>query len=377
MCSLTTRLLKTTLSMLHATGIARLLSPLTRGTGAILMLHHVAPGAPADFEPNRILRVTPEFLDQTIRQILEAGFEVLSLDEVEQRLKSGAQGRPFVAFTLDDAYKDNLVHAYPVFKKYGVPFTVYAPTDYIDGNGDLWWLGLERAIARLEHLDLTIDGVAETFSMRDTGEKTAAYDRIYWWLRAIDETVARQIVRDLCAKAGVCLASLCRVLVMNWDELRELASDPLVTIGGHTRRHYAVGRLSARAARAEIVEGVVRLETELARPVRHFSFPFGDENSAGPRDFAMARELGFATAVTTRKGVVPHAAGTALHALPRLSLNGDYQQARYVEVLLSGLPFRLRDWARGLTRRRSLLHVRTEDAAQPERAIAALAPFAC
>ncbi len=348
--------LKTTLSLLHATGLAGLFSPLTRGAGAILMLHQVSPGEPAAFEPNRILRVTPDFLDQTIRQVLEAGFDVLSLDEVVTRLASGTSGpgtsgRPFVSFTLDDAYKDNLVYAYPVFKTYGLPFTVYAPTDYIDGTGELWWLGLERALATLDTAEIDMDGVMRTFSLSTVREKNAAYNKIYWWLRSIDETIARHKVRELCTKAGICLEVLCRELIMDWDELRRLASDPLVTIGGHTRRHYAIGRLGPGAARAEIVEGLSRLEKELSRPIRHFSFPFGDEASAGPRDFALARDLGLVTAVTTRKGVVRLEDNDALHALPRLSLNGDYQHARYVEVLLSGLPFRLRDLARGLAHR--------------------------
>jgi peptidoglycan/xylan/chitin deacetylase (PgdA/CDA1 family) len=344
-----TTLLKTTLSLLHATGLAGLFSPLTRGAGAILMLHQVSPGEPAAFEPNRILRVTPDFLDQTIRQVLESGFDVLSLDEVTARLSSGKVGRPFVAFTLDDAYKDNLVHAYPVFKTYGLPFTVYAPTDYIDGKGELWWLGLERALAALTSAEIEMDGVQRSFQLATAREKNIAYDKIYWWLRSIDETVARQKVRELCVTAGICLNTLCRDLIMDWEELRHLAADPLVTIGGHTRRHYAVGRLGPGAARAEIVEGITRLEKELSRPIRHFSFPFGDETSAGPRDFAIARDLGFATAVTTRKGVVHLEHKDALHALPRLSLNGDFQHARYVEVLLSGLPFRLRDFARGFS----------------------------
>jgi hypothetical protein len=33
-------------------------------------------------------------------------------------------------------------------------------------------------------------------------------------------------------------------------------------------------------------------------------------------------------------------------ALPRLSLNGDYQDVRYLKVLLTGLPFALRDGAK-------------------------------
>jgi len=92
-----------------------------------------------------------------------------------------------------------------------------------------------------------------------------------------------------------------------------------------------------------MVDSVTRIEEELGRRCRHFSFPYGCEQSAGPREFEIARVLGLETAVTTRKGLVHRSHVSALAALPRVSLNGDFQDNRYVKVLLSGLPFALRD----------------------------------
>jgi len=71
------------------------------------------------------------------------------------------------------------------------------------------------------------------------------------------------------------------------------------------------------------------------RPV-HFSYPVGDRTSAGPREFDIAAQLGFKTAVTTRPGVLFPEHAAHLTALPRISLNGEYQQSRYAKVLLSG-----------------------------------------
>lgn len=133
---------------------------------------------------------------------------------------------------------------------------------------------------------------------------------------------------------------------MSWPELRDLASDPLVTIGAHTRRHLALAKLTRAEAGLEIEESVRRLETELGRAVRHFSYPYGDEGSAGPREFDLARELGLATAVTTAKGLIHAHHTTATTGLPRVSLNGNYQNTRYVKVMLSGAPFSFWDMAR-------------------------------
>ena len=125
---------------------------------------------------------------------------------------------------------------------------------------------------------------------------------------------------------------------MTWDELRALDTDALVTIGAHTQNHFALAKLPAWQAREEVRGSLHRIEQELGESPRHFSYPYGAPDCAGPREFAMLREAGVKTAVTTRKGMVFAAHAAHTNALPRLSLNGGYQDLRYIEVLLSGLP---------------------------------------
>lgn len=339
------KILKAALAALHYSRADELIAPFTSGEGVIFMLHHVVPDDGKPFSPSRILKVTPEFLDSVIRQVREAGFDIISIDDVRARLSrladGGTQPRPFAVFTLDDGYKDNRDYAYPIFKAHNVPFTIYVPSDFADGQGELWWLLLEQALDALPAVVVTMDGVDRAFQLETPEQKETAYDVIYWWLRSQPEDLARATVRRLASDAGIEPHELCRQLVMSWDELRDLARDPLVTIGAHTIGHYALGKLSADEARRQMSESVRRIERELGRPCRHFSYPYGCEASAAEREFAMAEELGLDTAVTTRKGLLYARDHNALGALPRFSLNGDYQDNRYVKVLLSGAPFAL------------------------------------
>jgi peptidoglycan/xylan/chitin deacetylase (PgdA/CDA1 family) len=342
-----TKLLKATLSALHYSRADRLLAPYTRGEGVIFMLHHVLPERPPGFAPNRILEVTPAFLEATVRQVIEAGFDPVSLDEAHDRMRRPrVASRPFVCFTFDDGYKDNKVYAYPILKRHGVPFTVYVPTDYPDGEGELWWLVLEEVVRAAPEVTVRMDGSVRSFACATVSEKYDAFHQIYWWLRSSPEFRARALVRELAGGLGIDWRDLCRRLVMSWDEIRELASDPLVTIGAHTQRHLALAGLEEGVLRAEMEGSLRRIEHEIGRPCRHFSYPYGDARSAGEREFAAAAELGVKTAVTTRKGVIGAGAAGAMTALPRVSLNGDYQDPRYVKVFLSGAPFRCLDWFR-------------------------------
>jgi peptidoglycan/xylan/chitin deacetylase (PgdA/CDA1 family) len=311
----------------------------TRGLGAVLMLHHVRPDKPGAFEPNRDLKVTPHFLVQVIQQVRAAGFEIVSLDEAHFRLVEGEYRRPFVCFAFDDGYRDAFEHAYPVFQRYDLPFAVYVPTDYPGGHGELWWLALERAIIKVGALDVKIDGSLRRLRCGSPAEKEWAFQTIYQWLRSIDEGDARAYVRDLCAGVDIDLAALGADAMMSWDQVRELAADARVTIGAHTRRHYALAKLPLAEARAEVEESLRRLERETGLVCRHFSYPYGDEASTGPREYDLVRELGLKTGVTTRRGLIHPQHSCALTALPSIALSGEFQNPRYIKVLLSGAPF--------------------------------------
>ena len=289
------------------------------------------------FQPNRLLEITPRFLTRVVRYLRRSRFDLVSLDEMHRRLIECDFSRRFVCLTFDDGYRDMLQWAYPILKEAKVPFAVYVPTSFPDRIGELWWLALEAVIARNDHIGLQIDGRNRTFDCATVAAKRSLYDELYWWLRArTTEAELRSVVHNLAACYHVDITAFCNELCMGWPELAQLAADPLVTIGAHTVNHPMLAKLPQTAVRSEMDLSRSIIEAGLGVRPEHLSYPIGDRSSAGPREFEIAAELGFKTAVTTRPGVLFAKHGRYLTALPRISLNGEYQRLRYVRVLLSG-----------------------------------------
>jgi len=123
---------------------------------------------------------------------------------------------------------------------------------------------------------------------------------------------------------------------MSWDELTNFAGDPLVAIGAHTVSHCNLALQSEANTREEMTVSRARIEERLQRDVLHFCYPYGDRLAAGAREFALAAAAGFKTAMTTRPGMIFPESADHLTALPRVSLNGNYQKNRMLPVLTSG-----------------------------------------
>jgi peptidoglycan/xylan/chitin deacetylase (PgdA/CDA1 family) len=109
-----------------------------------------------------------------------------------------------------------------------------------------------------------------------------------------------------------------------------------MTVGAHSITHCNLARQTETIASHEMATSRARIESVLQRPVLHLAYPYGDKIAAGAREFALAHAAGFKTAVTTRPGMIfPENAGH-MTAMPRVSLNGNYQDARILPVLTSG-----------------------------------------
>jgi peptidoglycan/xylan/chitin deacetylase (PgdA/CDA1 family) len=87
--------------------------------------------------------------------------------------------------------------------------------------------------------------------------------------------------------------------LMDWDSLRRLQQQGW-EIGGHTRSHPHLDRLSDAGAYAEILACKQAIEANLGIPASTFCYPYGDYRSSTP---SLVRLAGFHGACTTRSGL--------------------------------------------------------------------------
>jgi len=325
------------LGALYLSGAHHLLRPIYSGVGAIFMLHHVRPRRDAEFQPNRHLEVAPEFLRAMLSHLRSDGIDIITMDEAHRRLIERDFSRRFACFTLDDGYRDNRDFALPVMREFDAPLAVYVASDFAEGTGRLWWIALEKVIAGASSIEAGIGEVATRLDTSTPAAKQVAFDRLHGWLRALPggHDIQREMAA-LCARHGVDETAVSRDLCMSWGELKPFAEDPLVTIGAHTITHCNLANQTEEIASHELAISRAQIESALQRPVVHLAYPYGDRTAAGAREFALARAAGFKTAVTTRPGMIFPESADRLTALPRVSLNGNYQDTRILPVLTSG-----------------------------------------
>ena len=207
------------------------------------------------------------------------------------------------------------------------------------------WLELMESTRRpAPAIEVVIDGANQRLDTSTPAAKQAAFDRLHGWLRGLpSEQQLQQEIGMLCASHGVDEAAICRELCMSWDELKTFADDPLISVGAHSITHCNLARQTEEIATQEMAVSRARIAGALQRPVVHLAYPYGDRIAAGTREFALAEATGYQTAVTPRPGMIFPASAAHLTALPRVSLNGNYQDARILPVLTSGAATAMRN----------------------------------
>ncbi|WP_315833060.1 polysaccharide deacetylase family protein [Bradyrhizobium prioriisuperbiae] len=325
------------LQLAYFSGVARLLETRRGGFGVILRLQRVRPASHDRFQPLKAHEITPEWLERLVRALRRWKFDVVSIEEAVRRMAEPAGRRRFVCLTFDGAYRDVVMHAYPVLARHQVPFTVYVPTGFVDGIAPMWWLALQQVIASHDRISLVMDRNERHFDVAEIVDKHDLYGFLANWMRRLASDELTHAIHDLCSRYAVDLAAISRTAAMDWADLSRLAADARVTIGTATVNYPALAAMTDAVALREMTMGRQVAEAALGRPLQHFAYPFGDPDSAGPREAMLAAEAGFASAVSAQAGVVWGGGRSHVLALPRISWDGRRPSLRALRVRLSGL----------------------------------------
>lgn len=92
----------------------------------ILLYHHFTDDIPDNYST----MTSAEKFEDDIRRIVENGYQVISLEEMYECMRSGISLPPkSVVITMDDGYESNYTIAYPVLKKYNVKASIFVNND--------------------------------------------------------------------------------------------------------------------------------------------------------------------------------------------------------------------------------------------------------
>jgi peptidoglycan/xylan/chitin deacetylase (PgdA/CDA1 family) len=326
---------------LSASRIPRLLASRLSGIGGILSFHRVCQ-PPVSAFAWKSQSITPDNFRCIIAMLLERDYEIVTMSGVEERLRTQpSPTRKLACLTFDDGFRDTYEHAFAICKSFGVPMVVYVMTGTMQRAFPMWGLMLEQAIARNDAVELACGGEVQRLPTATPAQQRRAYLILSQRFADAHPQQCREMCEDLAWRNGVSAQKLADEYTLTPEMIREMQASGLVEFGAHSLSHPKLALLNVAEARHEIAESRRELERVLGQEVLHFAYPFGGSDAAGPREFELCRELGFRTVVTSEMGNLFPGHRERLHALPRLTINGEYQGTALPDLLLSGVLPRL------------------------------------
>lgn len=254
-------------------------------------------------------------------ELLRKNYDVVSLETARYFLDGSGRraSRPLAVLTFDDGYLDFYEEAFPILNQFGLPATVFLPTDCIGHSRPLahdriFWLlkqardksvPLENALRRAG-LDESVVGDL-TDSARNLLRMT---DRIVYLPAAMRERVIAELENEKRLSADYPR----EYRLLDWKQVEEMARKG-IGFGAHTANHVVLPLEDEAALENEITAAKRELERRLDQKIVTFAYPNGEYNA---RIRELVARAGFQIAVTTEKRI--NRAGADLLALGRISL---------------------------------------------------------
>lgn len=219
--------------------------------------------------------------------LLRRKHRVVSLDELYEvvRLQQYID-KDFVFITFDDGYLNNLTLATVVLDKFRLPASLFTATNYIGTSMHIWTDELEDFFL-LAELDQLLN-FAEKFTPGlkfENDDRIIRFNETRRYLKTLTieqrDAVLKFMPKQLISKEDGCQQFH---TFLDWDNLHDMKSSGIWTIGSHTVTHNPLTKLDDDAVRFEVNTSFQILEEKsLISGKRYFAYPEGQPGDLSKR----------------------------------------------------------------------------------------------
>jgi peptidoglycan/xylan/chitin deacetylase (PgdA/CDA1 family) len=204
--------------------------------------------------------------------------------------------------TIDDGYRDVYEIAAPVLRKYDIPATLFAVTDFLEGNIWIWTdkMRFLTANTKIKEIDISLNNQEIKGQLTDSDSRFLLAQKLNSQLKKLPEAEKEKEIVDLAKQFEVEIPKLPpkEFSPMTWDEARELDKG-LIKIESHTVTHPILPNVYKEQLNFELTESKIKLEKEIGREMKIFCYPDGGWNEKVRKATESAN---YSCAVTTEPG---------------------------------------------------------------------------
>jgi len=236
----------------------------------------------------------------------------MSIDEVICYCNNKIEFPPFTyAITFDDGFENNYTIAAPILVDFNLPATFYITTDFIDNDEMSWTDQLEEAFERTEKKELKLLWDVN-FDIDTVDKKILALEELRGMIKGHRWPLGINKATEM-ALGGLFGDSILGYIPyrdkqldnkMNWSQVKELNSNTLFTIGGHTVTHSILSREDEEGLKFEIGDGCIEyINMKLNQKTIHFSYPEGLKEHYNDKAITVLKGAGIKCCPTAICGV--------------------------------------------------------------------------
>jgi peptidoglycan/xylan/chitin deacetylase (PgdA/CDA1 family) len=254
--------------------------------------------------------------------LLKANYLLISINELEELYYTKKKVNNFCHITFDDGHYSFYKNAFPLIKLYNIPVSLYVSPLSATKKINFWFqeiCGYDDNILRP-----IINDVLSFKFVKEKSISTITYLKMFP-IDIIWKIIQRyQIVTKTPMKP---------FLNMDMDQIKEVHSSGLVSIGAHSLTHPILSNESNYRVMKEINDSVKGLEDMLKIKIKYFAYPNGDPNlDFGEREECILYDQGIRLAFSTEKKIIDICDNPL--SIPRIVINQGHRNIILLKLIM-------------------------------------------